>query len=55
MINAQSTIRDNTVHSIYGKTSASENLPFEWKIAIHSKPFTVTFLYTYITDQQGHT
>ena len=30
-------------------------LHFEWKIAIHSKPFTVAFLYTYIADQQGHT
>ena len=38
-----------------GKQYASEILPFEWKIAIHSKPFTVAFLYTYITEQQGHT
>ena len=29
-------------------------LRFEWKIAIHSKNFTVSFLLICFTDQQGH-
>ena len=37
-----------------GKHPQGKILYFEWNIAIHSKTFTVAFLYTCIsTDQQG--